>query len=83
MNFKQILFHVPRVIVVIILLQTLYFKFTGLETSMYIFSTMGMEPWGRIAIGVVELFAGVLLFFKPVAWLEKDKVLNALSLPKE
>ena len=44
-----------------ILLQTLYFKFTGAEESVYIFTAVGAEPWGRIGSGVVELIAAVLL----------------------
>lgn len=44
-----------------ILLQTLFFKFTAAEESVYIFSTLGAEPWGRIASGVVELIAALLL----------------------
>ena len=44
-----------------ILLQTLFFKFTGAAESVYIFSKLGLEPWGRIGSGVVELIAAVLL----------------------
>lgn len=44
-----------------ILLQTLFFKFTGAEESVYIFTTLGMEPWGRIGSGIAELIACVLL----------------------
>jgi uncharacterized membrane protein YphA (DoxX/SURF4 family) len=44
-----------------ILLQTLFFKFTGAEESVYIFSRLGAEPWGRIGTGVVELVAAVLM----------------------
>lgn len=44
-----------------ILLQTLYFKFTGAEESVYIFSTLGAEPWGRIGSGVAELITAALL----------------------
>jgi hypothetical protein len=43
-------------------LQTLFFKFTAARESVYIFSTLGMEPWGRIGSGVFELVASVLLF---------------------
>src|SRR5687767_3663170 len=50
-----------QLIVAGILLQTLFFKFTGAEESVYIFSTLGAEPWGRIGSGVVELVAAVLL----------------------
>jgi putative oxidoreductase len=44
-----------------ILLQTLFFKFTGADESVYIFSTLGAEPWGRIGSGAMELVAAVLL----------------------
>jgi hypothetical protein len=50
-----------QIIVAIILLQTLVFKFTGAEESVYIFSTLGLEPWGRYASGVAELIAAILL----------------------
>jgi len=45
-----------------ILLQTLFFKFTAHPESVYIFSTLGIEPWGRISSGIVELVASVLIF---------------------
>jgi hypothetical protein len=44
-----------------ILGQTLFFKFTAAPESVYIFSTLGIEPWGRIAAGVLELVAAALL----------------------
>jgi hypothetical protein len=50
-----------RLIAAVILLQTLFFKFTGAKESVYIFSTLGLEPWGRIGSGVVELIASVLI----------------------
>jgi hypothetical protein len=49
------------VIAAVILLQTLFFKFTGAAESVYIFTTLGAEPWGRIGSGVVELIASILL----------------------
>jgi len=52
---------VLRLVAAFILLQTLFFKFTGAEESKYIFTTLGVEPWGRIGSGVVELVAAVLL----------------------
>jgi putative oxidoreductase len=51
-----------RVIAAIILGQTLFFKFTGAAESVYIFETVGQEPWGRYGSGLVELIACVLLF---------------------
>ena len=50
-----------RGVAAIILLQTLFFKFTGAKESVYIFTTLGIEPWGRIGSGAVELIASVLL----------------------
>lgn len=50
-----------RLLVAGILFQTLFFKFTGAKESVYIFQTLGMEPWGRIGSGVVELIAGILI----------------------
>jgi putative oxidoreductase len=54
-----------QLIVAGILLQTLFFKFTGAAESVYIFSTLGAEPWGRIGSGVVELVAALLLLYPP------------------
>ena len=52
---------IARVVVAVILLQTLIFKFTAAPESVYIFETVGMEPWGRIGSGVAEVVAGGLL----------------------
>lgn len=52
---------VLQIVATVILLQTLFFKFTGAEESVYIFSKLGAEPWGRIGSGVFELIAAVLL----------------------
>jgi uncharacterized membrane protein YphA (DoxX/SURF4 family) len=57
------IFWLLRLTAAIIMLQTLFFKFTGSEESVYIFSTLGMEPWGRIGTGVFELIASVLLLW--------------------
>jgi putative oxidoreductase len=50
-----------------ILAQTLYFKFSGAPESVYIFSRVGAEPWGRIGSGIVELVASVLLILPAAA----------------
>lgn len=57
----SILIWIVRLTAAIILLQTLYFKFTGAEESVYIFSTLGIEPYGRIGSGIVELIAALLI----------------------
>lgn len=58
-----------RLIVAIILIQTLRFKFTAHPDSLYIFETVGLEPVGRIGIGISELIAGILLLIQRTAWL--------------
>jgi uncharacterized membrane protein YphA (DoxX/SURF4 family) len=58
---KLIFPWVLRVLAAVILLQTLFFKFTGAEESVYIFTKLGMEPWGRIGTGVMELIASLLI----------------------
>ena len=61
MKTKTIVSIVLRLIAAFIMLQTLYFKFTAQPESVYIFSTIGIEPWGRIGTGVAELIASILL----------------------
>ncbi len=57
--------NVTRVVVALILLQTLYFKFTAAPESVYIFSRLGVEPWGRVATGILELSCAGLLLYRP------------------
>ena len=66
---KNYLSLVLRIIVAVILLQTLRFKFLAHPDSIYIFTQVGMEPWGRIGIGVLELIASILLFLSKKIWL--------------
>ena len=61
MNTKNITSWVLRLTVAIILLQTLYFKFTAHPDSVHIFSSLGVEPWGRIALGIIELITAILI----------------------
>jgi uncharacterized membrane protein YphA (DoxX/SURF4 family) len=68
MHIMKLLYWATRIVASLILLQTLYFKFTASPESVYIFTTVGMEPWGRIGVGVAEAVAGVLLLITPVAW---------------
>jgi uncharacterized membrane protein YphA (DoxX/SURF4 family) len=58
---KNILIWVAKLIAVIILVQTLFFKFSGAEESVYIFTKLGAEPFGRIGSGIMELIASVLI----------------------
>jgi len=61
MKTKNIISLVLRLVAALIMLQTLYFKFTAQPESVYIFSQVGIEPWGRIATGAAELIASILL----------------------
>ena len=61
MNMNKIIIWVIRIIPALIMLQTLYFKFTAHPQSVKLFTILGMEPWGRIGVGVFELIAAVLL----------------------
>lgn len=58
---NQNLSRILRIIIACIYVQTLYFKFSAHPDSVYIFSKIGMEPYGRIGLGVVELLTAVLL----------------------
>lgn len=58
-----------RLVVAVILVQTLRYKFTAHPDSVYIFETVGLEPFGRIGIGVLELIAAILLLFGRTVWL--------------
>ncbi|TSE05571.1 DoxX family membrane protein [Aquimarina algiphila] len=57
-----------RILVAIILIQTLRFKFTAHPDSVYIFTKVGLEPYGRIGTGITELIAGILLLIPKTAW---------------
>ena len=58
-----------RLTIAIILIQTLGYKFTGHPDSVYIFSKIGMEPYGRIGIGIMELIAGLMVLINRTVWL--------------
>ena len=61
MKVQKLLIWVLRLLAAAIMLQTLYFKFTGQPQSVHLFTLLGMEPWGRYGIGVLELIASLLI----------------------
>jgi uncharacterized membrane protein YphA (DoxX/SURF4 family) len=67
MNIKKIISLLPRIAAAVILLQTLYFKFTGHPESVVLFTKLGVEPWGRVATGIIELITGILLLIPATA----------------
>lgn len=60
---QSILLWSLRIVAAVILLQTLFFKFSAADESVYIFSTLGLEPWGRIGSGVAEGIAAALILY--------------------
>ena len=68
-----------RAVAAVILLQTLFFKFTGAPESVYIFTNVGLEPWGRIGSGVAELIAAILLFAPGLTWLGAGLALGVMG----
>lgn len=72
-------YWVLRLIVAYILLQTLSFKFGAKPESVYIFTTVGMEPWGRIGSGIVELIASVLILIPRTTALGAAMAIGTMS----
>jgi len=60
---SNIFIWVLRLVAAVIMIQTLYFKFTGHPQSVALFTQLGMEPWGRIGTGVMELIASILILY--------------------
>jgi hypothetical protein len=79
LNATVVTSWVLQVVVAGILLQTLFFKFTGAAESVYIFSTLGAEPWGRIGSGIVELIASILLLVPATATIGAALALAVIS----
>lgn len=63
MKIKTLSNWIIRIIIAGILAQTLFFKFTGAEESIWIFTQLSVEPWGRILTGVIEIIAVALILF--------------------
>lgn len=63
LNFVNIGIWILRILAALILLQTLYFKFTAHPQSVKLFTELGLEPWGRIGTGALELVASVLILY--------------------
>jgi uncharacterized membrane protein YphA (DoxX/SURF4 family) len=63
MKIKNTIIWILRLTAAIILLQTLFFKFSAAPVSVFIFSELNMEPWGRIGTGIAELIAAILILY--------------------
>jgi hypothetical protein len=69
MKISMVVAWICRITAAVILLQTLFFKFTAAPESVYIFTKVGLEPWGRIGSGAAELIAAILILIPPTTWL--------------
>jgi len=63
MKVQTILLWIFRGLAALIMLQTLYFKFSAHPQSVHLFTILGMEPWGRIGTGILELIASLLILY--------------------
>lgn len=69
MTGSSIFLWIARIIAALIMLQTLYFKFTGQPESVHLFTVLNLEPEGRIGIGIAELVASILILIPRTSWL--------------
>jgi uncharacterized membrane protein YphA (DoxX/SURF4 family) len=76
---STIIAWVCRIGAAVILLQTLFFKFTAAPESVYIFSKVGLEPWGRIGSGVAELIAAILILIPATTWIGAGLALGVMA----
>src|SRR5712691_5702241 len=78
-KISTIIAWICRIAAVVILLQTLFFKFTAAPESIYIFTKVGLEPWGRIGSGIAELFAAGLILFPRTTWIGAGLALAVMA----
>ena len=86
MNSKSMISWALRIIAAVILLQTLYFKFTGHPQSIRLFTSIGAyihwygaNPYMRIGTGVMELIAGILLLLPSTSFIGALMSLGVIS----
>jgi len=63
MRIQKIAILFLKIIVVGILLLVMRLKFSGDAETIYIFTSIKMEPWGRIAVGILEAVACILILY--------------------
>jgi len=75
---STIIMWICRLAAAAILLQTLFFKFSAAPESVYIFTKVGLEPWGRIGSGIVELIAAILILIPRTTWVGAGLALGVM-----
>ena len=74
--------HLPvviRIVIAVLLVQTLFYKFTGHEDSIYIFEKAGLGDAGRIGSGIAELIAAILILIPRTIWLGATLTLGIIA----
>ena len=79
MKTTEFIYGAARILAALLMIQTLYFKFTASPESIFIFTTVGMEPWGRVGVGIFELVASVLLLWNRMAWVGAALALGLMA----
>src|SRR5213595_953594 len=79
MKIYTIIGWICRVAAAVILVQTLFFKFTAAPQSVYIFTKVGLEPWGRIGSRIAELIAAILILSPATTWLGAGLALAVMA----
>ena len=79
LNLANITIWLLRILAAIIMLQTLYFKFTAHPQSVKLFTELGMEPWGRIGVGTSELIASILILIPRTTYIGAALGLGLMS----
>ena len=79
LNLANITIWLLRILAAIIMLQTLYFKFTAHPQSVKLFTELGMEPWGRIGVGTFELIASILILIPRTTYIGAALGLGLMS----
>ena len=77
--FMNRILWILRIVAAAILVQTLFFKFTAAPESVYIFTQLGIEPYGRIGSGIVELIAAVCLLIPRFNWLGAGLAMGTMA----
>lgn len=78
-RFENVVAWICRLAAAVILLQTLFFKFTAAPESVYIFTKVGLEPYGRIGSGIAELIAAILILIPRTTWLGAGLALGVIG----
>lgn len=78
---KKYIILILKIVAAVIMLQTLYFKFSGAQESVDLFAKLAgeHEAYMRIGTGILELIASIFLFVPKTTWLGGLLTLGLMS----